>query len=133
MSVMKREHKTAIKTKTLPLGKMTLALNSPFSRQLEERIDILNLLGNSPVRDEAISDFLHHFEYLQEEYIRPLFEEEGDVYFTPEYVITSDDHEHPDHYGMIRLMASMIEQCQPEKSPNLTEEDMSQMRHISGR
>lgn len=117
----------------LPMRELTLALNSPFSKQLEERIDILSLLADSEVRDEAIVDFLRHFEYLQQEYIRPLFEEEGDIHFMPEYVITHDDDEHPDHYALIRLLASMIEQCQPDKAPNLSEEDLVQMSHIAGR
>lgn len=118
------------------MREMTLALNSPFSKQMEERIDMLALLGDtgdSEIRDEAIVDFLRHFEYLQHEYIRPLFEEEGDIHFMPEYVITHDDAEHPDHYALIRIMASMIEQCQPDRAPHLSDEDLTQLSHIAGR
>lgn len=136
MAVPKRDSQAspAGEKQGLPIGEITLALNSPFSKQLEERIDILSLLqDNSETLTEAVSDFLHHFEYLQEEYIRPLFEEEGDIYFMPEYEITSGDDDHADHYSFVRLLASMVEQCQAKKAPNLSAEDLQQLKHISGR
>lgn len=126
------EHRTT--PDVLPMREITLALNSPFSKQLEERIDILALLQeDSEIKHEAITDFLRHFEYLQEEYIRPLFEEPGDIHFIPEYVITAGDDDHPDHYSFMRLMASMVEQCQSEEKRHLSEEDLQQMKHIAGR
>ena len=131
-----RQSKTALAlgVQAVARGPLDMSMpKSPFSKQLDERIDMLGLLVNSEEQGEAVSDFLRHFDYLQQEYIRPLFEEAGDINFMREYQITPDDGEHPDHYALIRLMASMVEQCQPDKSPNLSSEDLMQMSHIAGR
>lgn len=100
----------------------------PFSAPLAEHLDPINLLG-----EEAHESFLQRFEYLQNEYLKSLYADDADIYFVPEYQLTIGDAEHPDHYALIRLMASMVGQCQPDKAPNLSEDDFNQLSHISGR
>ncbi len=100
----------------------------PFSAPLAEHLDPIHLLG-----EEAHESFLQRFEYLQNEYLKSLYADDGDIYFVPEYQLTIGDAEHPDHYALIRLMASMVGQCQPDKAPNLSEDDFNQLSHISGR